>query len=346
MKKQNKCMFLVKMLLAVGMSVMLTACGNSAKSESEMMEDLNNSELVTEYYIDEYGYTVTEFEVTKRNTLEETDEVYATFVMENDWKAVHGQIELLYHNYSAGGWILDEFEVAWDSVYYTPQQECEQWVISEALYGYDIYDYTVIDQEVDLQYGTEILVLDVPMEGEVLSRVGTVTAEFYFNPEFGNWDMINIYGNEDFAYVWNGWGTYANTSGAGAEYQLAHLYYFYEGADGEILCQIFSYYDGNFMSPVKVDYVWKDRDAYFDFNEFLVEMDSGVSFQLDFDCLYSGGETPWVKISNGRASAREWATVRGIHWIESETTAESQQGDPLLFDEYTISSVFENYSWQ
>lgn len=53
-----------------------------------------------------------------------------------------------------------------------------------------------------------------------------------------------------------------------------------------------------------------------------------------------------LNISNGCASAREWATMRRIHWIESETTAESEQGTPLLFDEYTISRVFENYSWQ
>lgn len=342
MKLVKKCKLLVELWLLISISAILTACGDSEKSEKEMMEDLNSSELVKEYYLDEYSYTLTDLEIIKRNTVsQETDDVFATFVMANDWKEVHGQVELLYNYYSTGGWILDAFEISWDSVYYIPLQECESWLIEQDLLYYDIDGFTVVGKEVDLENGIEILTVDASDPGELLSRVGTVTAEYLFSAEIGTWQLLNIYGNDDFGYVWEGWGTYANTSKYATYANMAVLYYFYEGNNGEVLCQKFDYESGDFWNPVYYDYTWKDKEVVIDLNTFTISIE-GVSLAFDKDNFYSGGDA-YVKISNGRASAHEWANVRGIPYNEYSITAEGEQGDPLLYDESTVADVFEDW---
>ncbi len=118
-------------LLLVLVAVLCSACGNSDNSNNatqdskadateaettqkekdldEIKADLNaNSAKFLDFFGE--GYQVTDLELIKRNTKEDSDTVYCTVSLANDAATLVQDFKFSYNYYTTGGWILDEFE--------------------------------------------------------------------------------------------------------------------------------------------------------------------------------------------------------------------------------------------
>jgi len=105
--------------------------GEPEKTLDEIKDDLNRNEArFIESIGTDYEYTVSSLELIKRNTKEDTDDVYCTVTIESPEGTMIQDYKFVYNYYTTGGWILDEFEAQGDAqVLYSSSNDEEDLVI-------------------------------------------------------------------------------------------------------------------------------------------------------------------------------------------------------------------------
>lgn len=140
------------LILLLGMLMMLlTGCGVQEKSESEIMEDLQNH---PDFY-SKQNVMIEEFKIEKRQTDKEykTDKVYTTVIASNDEIECHLGYYLEYELYNEG-WILDNVKSYMENDwYFVPKKEAGQDMADQEIAECSYSDYKYIDKNVNLEEG-------------------------------------------------------------------------------------------------------------------------------------------------------------------------------------------------
>ena len=140
------------LILLLGMlMVLLAGCGAKEKTESEIMEDLQNH---PNFYSGQ-DVIIEELKIEKRQTDKEnkTDKVYTTVIASNDEVECHLGYYLEYELYNEG-WFLDNVESYMENDwYFVPKKEAGQNMADQEIAECYYSGYEYIDKNVNLEEG-------------------------------------------------------------------------------------------------------------------------------------------------------------------------------------------------
>ena len=317
---------ILMMLLSV---LLLSGCGAaSPRTESGIIEDLNNTSLTTDYSNANRGipYEVTEIEIIKRNTDTENnmDYIHCSFTANDGYSEMNGEAELLYGYYSEGGWCLDDSSSYVYNVSYSPLSGVDEMdALSLVLESNPCYQTAkFVDRTTYLDEGLEYLIFDVSSEGEVYSITGNVTVECMYDSTTGDWMYCGTYPDDTCGIQWNLHGTYALIPGEHENLYGRTLLYFGEYIDNDFYENTVDQYVMSFEFASDNDYSYYDA-GWYDLEPFRVYLDDGYLYaddmdyeyiQFDANSLYIEDHPDYIftKISDGVADPKAYSDVVGI----------------------------------
>lgn len=302
----------------------LVGCGNSEKNERDIIQDLNNIQIVTEY-----DYSITEVKIIKRNTQKkQSDNVFISIEMENSVTKVNGELELLYNYYSTGGWILDDVMVINDFEY-SPLKGCDDWNVQLPLYSCGFNNYKIIEHDTDLDEYNDFITVELLDTNNVYSISGTAMLGFYYDTYNGEWVFNRIDFSDDFSLTWEAVGTYIYQSDL-ANYLSFHTLYYFDGIyNGLLYGKIFNIDTSALLEHNTTSKEWKDVTWEINLEEQKIyRTDTGEYFCFDEEGIFINNSDYYAKISDGCVNPAEYAEKRNWSYYGKDIP-----GAPLLENE-------------
>lgn len=190
-------------LLMIACAIMLVACGDGSKSEEDIVEDMNESNLIQDYA--EQGYVdcrISNINITKRNIVEEqTDDIYGQIEVSNDEVKIIQNVHLLYNYYSENGWIFDQYMLEEVEVI-LPLKGVSEKSATDMLEVYGLYKtMEVTGQNTNLEEGLDEVIVSVSTETDLCKISGDIAVKYYFDN--GQWMYQSIEMKENYAEEWN-----------------------------------------------------------------------------------------------------------------------------------------------
>lgn len=219
------------------------------KTLDEIKDDLNSNGFIEERIGTDDDYKVEEVALIKRNTKEESDEVWCTLTVVGSTVKYIQDYKLTYNHYTTGGWILDEKEATGEL------RSLPLAGVDDGLVRYDFenaleldYDYEIKEHKTDLETMTDVVEITVSLDHYLVKVSGTLYYTYAYN---GNsWELVNVERSDDYTEdLSNVWGTWVcderegdNYSGhfeavtlwAGADGIYGNYYRFNYSVDGQI----------------------------------------------------------------------------------------------------------------
>lgn len=179
------------------------------KTLDEIKEDLEKSDLISMEFGTGDECRLEDIELIKRNTTENTDDIYCTISVNMADCMVHQDYHLIYNYYTTGGWILDEYEATGEQAY-IPLLGVNEFTVAEDIaevFGYNC-DYDMVDEDTD--FARDSLTDDVKVHistiGGLFKASGTVT--FHYAYLGGWWNLVDYTTESDYTEAYDFLGTW------------------------------------------------------------------------------------------------------------------------------------------
>lgn len=255
------------------------------KTLDEIKEDLGTSEIMMDFGTDE-DYYISDITLIKRNTKEESDNVFCTITVNGDTRQFIQDFELIYNHYTTGGWILDEY-TATNEQTILPLAGVDDYTVSLAISQYIDADcsYEIEGHETDLNSMSDSFSVSVSLDRNLYHISGSLFLSYLFNGEF--WELMNISEESDYMEIWDVDGTWILDESEG-DTGYIHILQFWHNDDMTISGNKYSigYTFGRWHDEVPKDF----DNVTMDFNtgDGYIEVENAATYvaKLDEDGIY------------------------------------------------------------
>ena len=197
MKNLRRFLLLISILL---ITVAMTACGKSEKSNAEIEEDV----VKNDYIISIYELKINNFEVEKRQTNQndKTDYVWVSVTASNGLFEYSSSYEIQYTLYNAGWELEDFFQTTAQA---TPFEATINQDIADQKISYEFEEYGFIERETDLDNGRDIFYYEATEVDGLIKTNYDVSLTYQF--EMGEWNVLELKKDQT-AQTWDVDGTW------------------------------------------------------------------------------------------------------------------------------------------
>lgn len=167
LKKYNILIFAISFLLLIG------GCGSKPVSDKQMLDDIPTDFITIRNDNVETEFKLRSFDIEKRKTDDDQDDIYGVISMENDEMEFSASCYLQYNYYDQGGWVLDECRIIDDKYEIKPLEDADKNRADNVMAEY--YEkYSLVENSVnclDDKYVSNYI-YDVSQDGEIFSYEG------------------------------------------------------------------------------------------------------------------------------------------------------------------------------
>ena len=256
------------------------------KGLEQIKEDLSASGLIENNIGTDDDYVISDIELIKRNTKEETDDVYVTVTFKGSAIQYTQDYKLTYNHYTTGGWILDDYEATSD-LEGLPLAAVKDSVVISDVKNNSEYDYeceivrhdTSMD---DTSFISDMVEVAVTFDSNLVHSEGTLVCYYRFNG-YG-WELSEIDKNpanfDETLKVDGTWVCKADSDNPTGQYFVLQ---FWHGDDGKVYANWYN----NILSHNKYTMVGdsKEKPCQFSFKEGTLTI-SALYYELDYDNIY------------------------------------------------------------
>lgn len=191
------------------------------KTLDEIKEDLGTSEIMMDFGTDE-DYYISDITLIKRNTKEESDNVFCTITVNGDTRQFIQDYELVYNHYTTGGWILDEYMPTSEQVILPLTGVDDSIIVNTVAQNISgDCECEIINHEthLDPDFMTDSITVSVSHYNDFCHISGTLALDYMFNGI--DWELLEISHGEDYTESYDYVGTWVcDYSGDGERIRL------------------------------------------------------------------------------------------------------------------------------
>ena len=196
----------------------LSACGNSPKSESQILDDLKSKKIFKDMYAEEFCIDSLTIEKRQTDMKEQTDTIYADIHLFNYDRSIEGVCSMVvsYKLYNSG-WMLEEWKFedeSWPAIFsplkgVNANAETLKQVLKSNLGATEIRDFIVKDENLSLdEFSSDTYSVSATAVHKYSTYVINADIQYSFAGEFGTWEEPNVIKKNITNEEWDISGTY------------------------------------------------------------------------------------------------------------------------------------------